>query len=150
MKKGISLIVLIITVIVMIILTTVIVVSSSQTITTTDRYKLQIDIAQLEALMNTYKIRKNGNLDFETVGFDTTNLTSEELKQFEGEAIINSKIQLYIIDLYEIDAEEVNYGNLKQGATDRYLYSINTGKVYYEQGLDVNGITYYYVENGEV
>ena len=149
MKKGISLIVVLITVIIMIILMGVIVINSGGTIVGIEKNKLQMDIAQLETLMNTYKIRKNGNIDFETVDFSTASLDSEHLEQFQGETIVNNIIELYIIDLSEIDAEQVNYGDLSGGYTDRYLYSLDTGKVYYEKGIQVDNITYYYVENGE-
>ena len=150
MKKGISLIVLAITIIVMIILLGVIVITSSPTVASTEKYRLQMDISQLETLMNTYRIRKNGKITFETVLFDTSYLSLQELQQFEGETIEDNNIKLYVVDLKEIDAEQVNYGNLKQGATDRYLYSLKTGRVYYEQGLKVEDITYYYVEDGDV
>ena len=149
MKKGISLVVLIITVIVLTILMGVIVFNTENTITNAEKSKLQIDIVNLEALMNTYKLRKNGNIKFETTDFDTSTLSSVELKQFNGENIIDNKIKLYIIELEEIDAEDVNYGMLKEGNTDRYLYSLVTGKVYYEQGLEMDNITYYHIENGE-
>lgn len=149
MKKGISLVVLLITIIILVILTGIITISSTSTLANVDKTKLQVDIAQLETLMNTYKIRKNGNIDFVSIAFSTSNLSSIELQQFAGEAIENDKVNLYVIDLYEIDAEEVNYGNLKLGDKDRYLYSINTGKVYYEQGLTIDNTTYYYVANGE-
>ncbi len=149
MKKGISLMVLAITVVIFAILAGIIVINSNSIVGDTAKAQLQLDIAQLETLMNTYKIRKNGNIGFPTVEFSTVNLSSNELKQFDGETIVNNKIQLYIIDLYEIDAEASNYGNLKEGSTDRYLYSISTGKVYYEKGLQYDNITYYYVEDGE-
>jgi len=148
-KKGISLIILVITIVILGTLMGIIIINSSQTVESTAKYQLQLDIAQLESLMNTYKIRKNGNIDFDAVNFNILNLSAKEQTQFQGEIIINNEVELYIIDLYEIDAEAVNYGNLKNGATDRYLYSINTGKVYYEQGLEIDGITYYYVEDGE-
>ena len=89
------------------------------------------------------------NTLFETVEFNTADLSSAELEQFAGETIVNNTIELYVIDLYEIDAEAVNYGNLQNGSTDRYLYSINTGKVYYEKGLETEEGTYYYVVDGE-
>lgn len=149
MKKGISLMVVVITVVVLAILTGIIVFNSSDIIVDTTRNNLKMDIAQLEALMNTYKIRKNGNINFEIVEFSTSGLSSFELEQFEGETITNNKIQLYVIDLYEIDAEAPNYGNLKDGEKDRYLYSIITGKVYYEKGLEHKDTTYYYVGDGE-
>ena len=149
MKKGISLVVLIITIIVLIILAGVAIFNSSNMMGSVEKSKLQVDIVQLEALMNTYKIRKNGNINFEVTQFSTSTLNMTELKQFEGEDIVNNTISLYVIDLIEIDADAVNYGNQGQGASDRYLYSINTGKVYYEQGLKIDDDMYYYVEDGE-
>lgn len=149
MKKGISLIVLIITIIVLVILSGIVVINSNVMLVNADKHKLQIDISQLESLMNTYKIRKNGNISFEKVEFNVSSLSAIELGQFEGETIVNNKVTLYVIDLLEIDAEAVNYGNLKQGPNDRYLYSIETGKVYYEKGLKIDNVKYYYVENGE-
>lgn len=149
MKKGISLVVLIVTILVLTIIASVIIFNSEGTIINAEKSKLQIDIVQLEALMDTYKLRKNGNIKFETTEFDLSKLSSEELNQFTGENIVDNKIQLYIIELEEIDAEESNYGNLENGDKDRYLYSIVTGKVYYEQGLELDNITYHHIENGE-
>jgi len=148
-KKGVSLIVLIITIIIMITLTGVVIINYNNAIGNTAKTQLQLDIVQLESLMNTYRIRKNGNIGFETVKFNTANLSSLELEQFEGENIVSGIIELYIIDLYAIDAEAVNYGNSKKGVTDRYLYSMTTGKVYYEHGLLDQDRTYYHIENGD-
>lgn len=150
MKKGISLVSLIVVIIVLTILAGVIIMNTNYMFASTDRAKLQIDIAQLQALMDTYKIRNNGNIKFSTVEFDTSTLSQKELEQFEGENIINNKIQLYIINLEEIDCESSNFGNLELGSKDRYLYSLTTGKVYYELGLEIDGITYYYINDGEV
>ena len=123
MKKGISLIILVVIIIVLIILTGVIVINSEYMIVDTSISRLKTDITQLEYLMSTYIIRKSGNIDFEIVNFDTSGLTEEEAKQFSGEKAKNNKIQLYVIDLQEIDAEEVNYGKLENGVDDRYVYS---------------------------
>lgn len=150
MKKGITLVTLVITIIVMTILAGIVVFSTQFILVNTDKSLLTIDIAHLESLMNTYKIRKNGNIDFETTIFNTSNLSNEELNQFEGETITNNTIELYVIDLGKIDAESGNYGNLELGPTDRYLYSLTTGKVYYEYGLETDDITYYYIKDGEV
>ena len=111
--------------------------------------KLKIDIAQLESLMNTYKIRVDGNINFPKTQLDLSKLSSDELLQFKGENIANNKVELYVIDLEDIDAEAVNFGNLKDGVSDRYLYSIITGRVYYELGLESDGIRYYHIKNGE-
>ena len=149
MKKGISLIVLIITIIVLVILAGVVVINAGITVADTDKAQIQMDISQLEYLMNTYKIRKNGNINFDVVEFDTSGLSAIELNQFSGETIIDNKISLFVIDLIEIDAEAVNFGNLELGDTDRYLYSDVTEKVYYEKGLEIDNVTYYYVKDGE-
>lgn len=150
MKKGISLVILVITLIVMIILGGVIVINTNYIFVDTNKAKLQVDIAQLEALMDTYKIRNNGNIRFGSVDFDVSALTDEEIEQFSGENIVNNKIKLYVIDLEAIDAENSNYGRLEKGTKDRYLYSTITGKVYYELGLEYDDITYYYSKDGEV
>ncbi len=149
MKKGISLIVLIITVTVLVILAGVVVVNTSGMFVNMELSKLQIDIAQLETLMNTYKIRHNGDIDFATVQFNLSSLSSEERLQFEGENVVDNKVSLYVVNLQEIDAEAINYGNLEQGINDRYLYSVTTGKVYYELGLKSDDIRYYYTKSGE-
>jgi len=148
-KKGVSLMVLAITIIVMIILGTVIITRASSPYNDTSKMRLQADISQLEYLMNVYKTRKNGNIDFDIVKFNTESLRVNEIEQFKGEPTVGGAISLYVIDLLKIDAEAVNYGNLKSGSKDRYLYSLETGKVYYELGLEVDGITYYYIEDGE-
>jgi len=145
MKKGISLIVLVITIIVMIIITGVVVISGSSSLVETTKAQLETDIAQLESLMKIYARRTSNNLGFESVEFDTTTLTAAEKSQFEGETITDNKITLYVIDLAAIDAEAVNYGNLNDGQNDRYLYSITTGKVYYEKGLNVDNVNYYHI-----
>ena len=150
MKKGISLVILVVTIIIMVILGGVIVINTNFIFVDAEKAKLQVDIAQIETLMNTYKIRNNGNIDFQTVEFDTSELSEEELTQFDGETIVNNKIELYIIELEAIDGDDSNYGKLEQGETDRYLYSITTGKVYYELGLEVDDTTYYYIKDGEV
>ena len=150
MKKGISLVVLVITIIVLAILTGIVIIDSNYIVADAGFSKLQSDIAELQALMRIYKIRNSGNITFDTVDIDISYLSEDAKKQFSGETISDDgKIQLYIIELDEIDAETVNYGTQKESATDRYLYSSVTGKVYYEQGLLVNGIMYYYIESGE-
>lgn len=149
MKKGISLVILVVTIIIMIILAGIVVVNTTGMFVDMELTKLKLDIAQLENLMNTYKIRKSGNIGFAKTGLDISTLNSDELLQFKGENIVNNKVELYIIDLEAIDAEAVNYGNLENGASDRYLYSLTTGRVYYELGLETENITYYYAKSGE-
>ena len=149
MKKGVSLTVLVLTIIIIVILVGVIVVNTQSIFIETDKTMLKVDIAQLETLMKTYNRRVSGNIDFETVEFSTSGMSSVTLSQFEGETIANNKISLYVINLAKIDAEGVNLGNLEKGAKDRYLYSASTGKVYYEMGLETDDGVYYYVKSSD-
>ena len=149
MKRGISLIVLSITVILLVIITGVVVINSEYLVADTSVSQLTTDISQIQYLMQIYNKRKSGNIGFETATFDTSKLSDKELQQFSGENIVDNKINLYIIDLFEIDAETVNLGNQENGPADRYLYSNTTGKVYYEQGIKMDEQTYYYIESGD-
>ena len=149
MKRGISLVVVVITLIVISILMGVIILNMENFAGMTDIAKLQVDISELEHLVSIYKTRKSGIIDFLTVEFDVSNLSENEVSQFEGETITNNKIELYVIDLDKIDATQTNFGNLSEGVNDRYIYSNNTGKVYYEKGLNVDNEIFYRVNNGE-
>lgn len=142
-KKGISLIVLVIAIIVIIILTGLIVVSGKDAYVESQKTTLESEIAQIETLTKNYYTRRSGNLDFVTIQLTVPNIY---LEQFEGENIVSSKVTMYVVDLNKIDAEEVTYGNLEDGAKDRYLYSSTTGKVYYEKGLDIDGKIYYRID----
>ena len=146
MKKGISLIILIVTIVIMVILIGVVVIQGSNVLKGTQTNKLSIDISVLEGLMKTYITRKSGNIDFQTTTVNISSMTINEKAQFAGENVQDDEILLYIIEYEKIDAESLNYGNLEKGVKDRYLYSISTGKVYYELGLTENNTTYYYVK----
>ncbi len=142
-KKGISLIVLVITIIVLLILTGLVVVNGKDAYVEAQKTTLKTEIAQIETLTKNYYTRRSGNLDFVTIELT---VPSTYLEQFEGESIVSSKVTMYVIDLNKIDAEEVTYGNLEDGANDRYLYSSITGKVYYEKGLEIDGKIYYRID----
>lgn len=142
-KKGISLIVLVITIIVLLILTGLVVVNGKDAYVEAQKTTLKTEIAQIETLTKNYYTRRSGNLDFVTIELT---VPSTYLEQFEGESIVSSKVTMYVIDLNKIDAEEVTYGNLEDGANDRYLYSTTTGKVYYEKGLEIDGKIYYRID----
>lgn len=144
MKKGVSLIILVLSLMILSIFVGVITISGISVFRYSDASKLSVDISTLQALVRTYEVRNSGNLPFIKTTFDTTNLNEEQLEQFEGETILDNKIELYVIELDLVDAEETNYGKLENGEKDRYLYSKTTKKVYYEKGLVENDKTYYY------
>ena len=133
----------------MIIMLGVVLINTSDMTMDTQKIKLKLDIKQLENLTDLYSKRKSGNLGFDAVQFNTSTLSQAELAQFAGETITSNQITLYVIDLDKVDMENANFGKGLGGATDRYLYSMTTGKVYYEKGLVDNGKVYYYVLDGE-
>lgn len=146
-KKGITLAILVITIIVLVILTTVTVTTGTKEYNKAKLVKLQSEMSQIELLMNNYVTRKSGDIQFSKINLDVSNMEDTSLTQFSDETITGTTIEMYVIDLYEIDAEESTYGTGKLGDTDRYLYSAKTGKVYYEKGLKVGSITYHRVNN---
>ena len=146
-KNGVTIAVLVITIIVLLILTSVTVITGTEEYNKAKLVKLQAEMSQIEVLMNNYYTRKSGNIQFEQVSMDVSTLDEKSLLQFNEETIEGNKITMYVIDLYEIDAEESTYGTGKLGDTDRYLYSTKTGKVYYEKGLKVGNTTYFRVNN---
>ena len=145
-KKGVTLTMLAIILVLMSIILTVIVINGSDSYNSANKLKLQTEISQIEILVENY-IKRNSGINFASVELDTFSYTAEQLKQFEGENIVDNKIQLYVVELDKIDAKEVAYGAGKNGSTDRYLYSATTKKVYYEQGIKIDEVTYHRIGN---
>lgn len=148
MKKGVTLIMLVIIIIILTTLLTVVVINGNNIFNDTKKVKLQTEISQIEILVDNYIMRNSGN-NFEKVELDISTYTEAEKKQFEGEKIVDNKIELYVVDLYKIDVQEANYGTGTKGTSDRYLYSETTKKIYYEQGIKMEGIIYHRVDTQE-
>jgi len=71
------------------------------------------------------------------------NQLAEVREQFEGETIVeDDTIVLKTLDLGKLKATNTTYGNL-QTDTDVYAISIETGRLYYVQGIEIDGKTYY-------
>ena len=146
-KKGVTLAILVITIIILIILTSATVTIGTKEYNKAKLVKLQSEMSQIEVLMDNYVTRKSGNIQFSKMNLDVSNMEDTSLAQFSDETITGTTIEMYVIDLYEIDAEESTYGTGKLGDTDRYLYSVKTGKVYYEKGIKVGQETYHRVDS---
>lgn len=147
-KKGITLLMLAIVVIIMITLTTVTITTGTDMYNTTKKVKLQSEINQLEILVENY-IKRSSGIPFEIVELDISSYSDEEKSQFSNENIVDNKIELYVVDIEAVDAEELIHGTQKEGLTDRYLYSSTTSKIYYELGETIGDTIYHRVDNME-
>ncbi|MBR6688936.1 MAG: hypothetical protein IKL68_02855 [Clostridia bacterium] len=143
-KRGVTVLTLSIMVAVMAILVATVIPIGSNMHIGAQKAKLQAEIDQIEILTVNYIKRNSGN-DFEVYEWDISSIIDFDEKQFEGEIITSNKINVYVVDLTKIDAEEVNYGLLEAGEKDRYLYSEQTGHVYYEKGKKLGSKMYYRV-----
>lgn len=148
-KSGITLAVLVLTIIIMTILVTIVVINGSNSYDRAIKNKLQVEINQIEILVDNYVIRNSVN-DFEEVVLDISTYSDKEKSQFAFETITDNKIVLYVLDLNAIDVQDVNYGTGKDGENDRYLYSKETKKVYYDRGITVGDVVYHRIDNTEV
>lgn len=142
-SNGVSMMVVVITVIVMSILVGIITISGSSIINSTNKSKFESEVIQIQSLIKTYKARQNGQVDFEEVTISFNNLTDKEKIQYSQEAQVGGEIVLYEVDLNKIDASEVNYGTKSTGPKDRYLFSLETNKVYYEKGVIIGNEVYH-------
>lgn len=141
-KRGVTVLTLSIMVAVMAILVAAVIPIGSNMHVGAQKARLQAEIDQIEILTANYIKRNSGN-DFEAYEWDVSSIIDFDEKQFDGEIITSNKINVYVVDLTKIDAEEVNYGLLESGEKDRYLYSEQTGHVYYEKGKNFENKMYY-------
>ena len=143
-KQGITLISVTVAVIVLSILVGVITLSTFSTI---NYARLVTWVNEVTYVQDIVDEAKNTTLGVpyttETVNIVVSNLSSEELNdQFSGENISSGKVELNVLNLGELKITNTKYGNLKT-ANDLYAYSTKTGKVYYAQGVEIDGVVYY-------
>lgn len=147
-KKGVTMLMLVIIIIVMTILLSIVSIVGSDIYNSAIKAKLKSEINQIEILVSNY-ITRNSGINFDIVELDISKYSVKEKEQFVGENTIDNKISLYVVNLDAIDAEEVAYGSLIEGESDRYLYSSTTKRVYYEKGINVEDIIYHRIEEAE-
>lgn len=143
-KKGITLLSAVIIIVVLLMFTGTIVVSTDYIIEETNRKEFNREYKIIKSATKDYIVRNSGAIDFEELSLDLTGISSEDLKQFDGEEIVNNTIEMYIIDLEKIGVINTTYGIKKDGNTeDRYLLSKKTNTVYYQKGFE-NGDNIYF------
>jgi len=144
-KHGVTITMLVIIVVIMATLLTIVTINGTEIYNDAQKTKLQSEINQLEILVQNYLMR-NPNYNWSEVEIDLSEYSDNEKEQFNGENIVDDKIVLYVIDLLAIDAEETSYGSGSLGEKDRYLYSKNTKKIYYELGRTIGDNKYYRID----
>ena len=146
-KKGISVIAFIIIIGVMLILISTVTVSLDSVVTNSRKRQFAKEIFEIQTMVDSYKKHNNdypyikkaeGNktIELEINGKNETQLVSED--------IIDNKVELYVINLQKIGANELSRGyNKDNDETDVYAFSNKTGKVYYVKGYKVRKNKYY-------
>ena len=74
---------------------------------------------------------------------DIKSMTTEEIEQYSKEDLTQD-LNLYVVELKDIGAETAMYGldTINMG-TDIYLYSMETGNIYYSKGYLYEDKVYY-------
>ena len=139
-KGGITLIILTIAVIIMAILATVIVISTTSSIQQSKYTAWANEIKYIQEIVSE-NLNKNYFIN-ETKGTIYLDITSGTSEQFEGETIVDSKIELLILDLDKLKIVNTVYGNMSTN-DDVYALSVQTGRVYYVKGIELDGNMYY-------
>lgn len=148
MKKGVSLVSLVIVVIVMIIIVGIVVVSGTDAIRLGNINMFATEILNIQTAVDEYSFEytQSGEKQYPKgntiVTLDISTMAQSGKDQFDGETITDNKIELYIIDMSKIGITELQYGNNKTD-NDIYVVSTVTGKVYYLEGVEYDGVVYY-------
>ena len=145
MKKGISLLMLSTIVIVMLVISTSIVIASVNAIDSSKKIKFANELFYLKDMIDSYSDNNQGELPVsESIVLDLKNVSTNSLTQFENEIITNNTIILYKVDKEKLGKMDLRYGNQKDNnINDTYALSKDTGKLYYLQGVNASGQTYY-------
>jgi len=146
-KRGITVTVMVITVILLIIVAGTITFSMNSTISYSRLSSWANEIEYIQEVVNE-QLNGSSNTEF-SLGYIIINTDKafEANEQFEGEALEQDKtLILRVLNLGKLGITNTMYGNLDT-TTDVYAVSETTGRVYYVQGIDVDGQKYYTLTN---
>lgn len=141
-KQGITLTVMAITIIILTILAGTITVSTYSTINYSRLSAWATEITYIQDVVDE-ELNASSGTDF-TLGDITINVEATiKDEQFEGETIAeDNTVTLKILDLGKLKITNTKYGNLNID-TDVYAVSSQTGRVYYVQGIEIDGKIYH-------
>lgn len=154
-KKGVSAVTVVIIIVVMSLITSGVVITGSKILAKANLKQFASEMLQVKKSVEEYKIRKNGELDFQEYTYRVGKYDLEKIEQFSGETFLNScnDVTLSVIDLNKLDIENLKYG---KGETPRYFYndlyywSETTGKIYYGEGYRYSKTTVFYTLTDEL
>lgn len=151
-KYGIALITLVVAIVIITIISAVTVVSVNDTISETNFKTFVMELYTLQKLVDNYKMKNNGKLDFTTYTVKAKDYTGElkDVLETEGE-IKREETVFYLLDenaLEKLAIDKLTYGNQKYDETDIYAVSGTSGRVYYLYGYDFKETRYYYLTDG--
>ena len=142
-KQGITVTVMVITIIVLIILAGTITFSMYSTINYSTLSAWANEITNIQDIVDE-ELNSTSDTNF-ALGNILLDISSAKIdaNQFDGENIsVENTIELRILDLGKLGINNTQYGNLETD-NDVYAFSTETGKVYYVQGIEVDGSMYY-------
>ena len=140
-KQGITVTVMVITIIVLIIIAGTITFSMQSTM---NYSKLSVWANEMMYIQDVVdEMRNTSSTADYTLGDITVDIISAST-QFEGETSEDDIVTLKVLDFGKLKITNTVYGN-KETEKDVYAVSAETGKVYYVQGIDINGQIYYSV-----
>ena len=142
-KSGISMVMVVIMVVVLVIISSTVVVTGSGIVAKTKLKKFGTEMLQVKEATNQYVKRKSGNIDWNIKKVSINSMTTEEIEQYSKENLTKD-LNLYVVDLKDIGAETATYGlDSTVISEDVYLYSIETGNIYYDKGYQYEDKVYY-------
>ncbi|MBQ8042898.1 MAG: hypothetical protein IJ272_01955 [Clostridia bacterium] len=142
-KQGITVTVMVVTIIILIILAGTITFSVYTTINYSTLSAWANEMMYIQDVVDE-ELNTSSGTDF-TSGNVIIDISDADIseEQFEGETISeDNTVTLKILDLGKLRLTDTTYGNLET-PNDIYAVSEETGKVYYVQGIDVDGLMYY-------
>ncbi len=140
-ERGITLAILILTIMILVILTSIVATNSDEFLEASKVTKLNSDIKVLEDRVAAYYIENNGIPQFGSA-ISKSEVNIPVLSSSDGNTY-------YVIDLNKLDNPTLNYGKGYKDATssDKYIINYDTHNVYYLQGIQNKGETYYTATN---
>ncbi len=144
-KSGVTLIILAVTIIVALALLSTIVISYDSIKNSMKKREFAKEIYTIQKLSDEYYFKNNQLAVGDSYSLNLNNESSTDyISQFQDEdSISNVYTDFYELDLYKIGVENVARGTKKDEASDVYIVSSKTHKVFYAKGDLIGGYTYY-------
>ncbi len=146
-NSGISMIVLITMVAVIVIISTTVTITGANVSNKFKKEKFALEVSYIQEAIGNYRKANNNQYPLKNNSFtiDITNTTVPEQFALETKDV-NNKITLYEVDLSKLGNIETIYG-LKKTTADTYAMSLQTGIVYYIDGIHVANNVYYTLDD---